>query len=97
MASLGTWATRRESDGIGAPDDGGEERRGVAAEIGRIEAEAVAAGDDEDGAGEGEDAADDVLPFEPLAGQERREHHDQQRPEVVDEAGLDRPARGAGR
>ena len=49
----------------------------------------MAAGDHQHGAGKRDDAAGDVVPAELFARQQGREHDDQQRPEIVDEAGFD--------
>jgi hypothetical protein len=49
-----------------------------------------AAADQHDGADQPKNGANDVVHFELLARQKSREQHDQQRPEIIDQAGFGR-------
>src|SRR3546814_11445001 len=75
---------------IGRPSQraggGGEVAEGVA----RVEGKRAALGDQDGGAGKAHGGAGEMEPAQPLARQQRREDDDEQRPEVGDEAGIDR-------
>ncbi len=69
---------------IAGPREGAKEGSAVADGIGAIEVDAVAP-DDQEGAAQAGQRADDVIPAQPLARQQRRTDDDQQRPEVGDQ------------
>ena len=75
---------------IGRPHEGGEEGRGQTGDLAGRESPARIAGEQQHRAGEPEQRADDVMRRQPLARQQRREQHDQQRPEIIQQAGFGR-------
>ena len=70
---------------IGRPDKGRDEGGSQAGDLPRRKAGAIA-GEQQDGAGEPQQRADDVMRKQPLARQQRGEQHDQQRPEIIEQA-----------
>ena len=75
---------------VARPGERAEHRGQVAeGELG-LDGEPLPAGDDQHRAGETQQRPRDVVRTQLFARQQRREQHDEQRPEIVDEPGLDR-------
>ena len=72
------------------PYEGGDKRRGQAGDLLPFEMHGCIAGKQQHRAGKPEQRADDVMGFKPLARQQRREQHDQQRPEIIQQPGFRR-------
>ena len=77
---------------VARPDDGGADGKEIAAQVGDIQPELPAGGDNAAPRQAGE-RADGVVQAEFVAGQkERRQDHDQQRPQVIEQVGPRWPA-----
>ena len=73
---------------IKRPGERRHERRGEPRQVILRERDAAASEEQHDRPGERDQGADDVMGFQPLARQQRRAEHDQQRPEIADELRL---------
>src|SRR5690606_1305957 len=83
------WETPRQQR-IARPDEGAGERCAVTERTPGVEGNRAAIADDKDHPREAEQRADHVMPAEPLAWHQRRAEHDEQRPQIGDQAGFDR-------
>ena len=75
---------------IGRPYEGRDECRDKSGHLAGREIAETVAGKQQHRAGEAKQGADDVVRRQPLARQQRREQHDQQRPEIIEQSRLGR-------
>ena len=75
---------------IGRPYKRGDEGRSQSGDLAGREPAAAVAGEQQYRAGQSQQRTDDVVRRQPLAGQQRREQHDQKRPEIIQQPGFGR-------
>ena len=76
--------------GIGGPDKGRDESGEQSRQLAGLKVGRPAADQQQHRAGQPEQRAEDMMRQEPLARQQRREQHDQERPEIVQKPGFGR-------
>jgi len=81
---------------IGGPDHAAGHGRSIAGQIARVEAGPARLGDQQHRAAHAHHRADHMAQMQPLARQQGREQHDQQRPEIVQQIGFQRRSQPQG-